>query len=81
MTLQDINSIAEAITLRLEKEKKQDLMKNMTINIEVNEDILHKLDEECFNLTQQEKPFQQGDVLQIKLGDINFKINKIKTNT
>lgn len=78
MNLMNINSIAEAITLRLKNEKIQNTVHNIVVNIDVNEDILHKLDEECFKKTQQKKPFQQGDVLNIKIGDINFKICKNK---
>lgn len=78
MNLLNINSIAEAITFRLKTEKIENIIHNMVINIEVDEDTLHKLDEECFKKTQQQKPFKQGDVLNIKIGDLNFKINKIK---
>lgn len=78
MNLMNINSIAEAITLRLEKEKLKSIAQNMVVNIEVDEETLHSIDEECFKMTHQEKPFQMGDVINIKLGDIQFKISKSK---
>lgn len=76
MTLQNISSIAEAITHRLEIEHIGNIENNMTVHIEVTEEDLKQIDEECFKLTHQEKPFQKGDVLQIKIGEINFKISK-----
>lgn len=76
MNLMNINSIAEAITLRMEKENNLHLAKNITVDIQVDEDTLHKIDEECFKLTKQKNPFQQGDVIKIKLGEIQFKISK-----
>lgn len=76
MTLQHISSIAEAITHRLENEHILNVANNITVQIEVNEDELKEIDEECFKLTQQDKPFQRGDVLQIKIGQINFKLSK-----
>ena len=76
MTLHNISGIAEAITYKLQSDSIENIANNMTVQIEVNEESLKKLDEECFKLTHQEKPFQQGDVLQIKIGQINFKILK-----
>lgn len=78
MNLLNINNIASAISDTLQKENLKHIAECIVVNINVDETTLHNLDKECFNLTHNEKTFQQGDVIQIKFGDINFQINKIK---
>lgn len=82
MNLLNINSIAEAISLRLGKDNMENIADDMVINLVTDEDSFDKIDEECFKLTNTNNEFQRNmaDVIEIKIGDINFKINKKKAS-
>lgn len=74
--LNDINDIAEAISLRLNDKKTQYITDCLTINLIVGEENLNLLNQECFQITKQDEPLTVCDELDINIGNIKFKINK-----